>query len=191
MKNVIKYGSKRIEYPQIGYSIMVPLHMPEGELRELFPVIPVFNDLKIAGMYIRELVGTGEVSEYFQGTLVAARLTLEREWPLKKEYWKNPELSYDPKQRKELMIKLFATPSFFRLLVTPSTGTDDWGGLAAAMPFSVGRDEDIEIFMQTSDWPVDPEAQSAALYRIEKVFGYDLETGEMTENQVIERRVVN
>lgn len=182
----------KIQYPQEAFMVMIPLYVGGDEVEDMYPVMPIFSQKDMAVKYARELVETEDLEPYFQQNLVMAKLTFNRSWPLKKEYFDHPSLEYSVLQRKTEMIKMFAAPQFYELLITPSDEqTTTEGLMLAALPVSAGNDRDVEAFMQNSDWPVYPGADAAALYKIERVFGYDLENGEETENEIEVEGVVN
>ncbi len=97
-------------------------------------------------------------------------LRFESLYPLKEEYWKNPQLKYTSHMRMNTFNKVMDYPSFFSLLVTPLSYDDSKKSWLyhPALPLNSSRDISlIEKFMRESDHVVEPRAKNAAIYRID------------------------
>jgi hypothetical protein len=103
-------------------------------------------------------------------------------FPLRKEYWKKPEISYDEQTRITTFRPVLDNPSLFSLLVTPYSYDDTtkkWF-LSAAMPLkSIDDSKPIEQFMMTSDYVVEPRANAAALYTFGEKIRFNWTTKEL------------
>lgn len=114
-------------------------------------------------------------------TSVIVPITLQRLYPLKREFWENPSVHYDAFDRLKGFWNAVERPNFYQLLVTPLWVNKELF-FHAAIPFYVSStDRDIESFMLTSDYPVDERAKFAALYTLGIPLRFNWKTGDVTK----------
>ena len=108
-------------------------------------------------------------------------------YPLKKEYWKKVSFEYKELIRSLQFLPTYSDNKSYKLLITPVDAKE--GKFVAAMPFKNETPEkDVELFMLTSDWYVDPEADACAFYSMEAVIGIDIFTGETYHSNFVKNR---
>ncbi len=120
-------------------------------------------------------------------------LSLNSLYPLKKGFWKKPEIKYDSQIRMKTFTKVLEYPEFFSLLVTPFSYEQDsnkWY-LNATIPLPATNNSSIiEQFMLKSDQVVESKAKYAAIYNIEGKLRFNWQTNEMKRFDDSARRVL-
>ncbi|MDX1372887.1 MAG: hypothetical protein R3321_10475, partial [Nitrososphaeraceae archaeon] len=110
-------------------------------------------------------------------------ITLNKTYPLKKEYWSNPSIRYSQFDRLKQFSKILSNYNFYNLIVTP-LNYQNLTLLISAIPFPItATDRDIGNFMMKSDFPVDETAKDAANYSIEEPISYNYNTGKLSSSK--------
>ncbi len=100
-------------------------------------------------------------------------IRFDRLFPLKHEYWENPKVNYDEWARWDLMLRATKFFKLYKLIVTSSFYQNNTDIFTAAFPFKYNIQEEVDLFMRTSDFPVSESSNSAAIYSIEEPIGFD------------------
>lgn len=107
-------------------------------------------------------------------------LRLSRIWDLKTDYWDGNHMEYGDMRQdlfRKMLVEWDETNNPYQVLVTPNKNQKGKIVFLAPLPVSaVMADKDIEAFMQYSDWPVDINATTAALYSVARVTGIALDS---------------
>ena len=119
--------------------------------------------------------------------IIFTKLTFLQNLPLKKEYWENPQVNFHEVHRMVQFSKLFDNYSAYKLLITPVDAKTN--KFNAAVPFLISADtKDVESFMYSSDWFVDPLADISAFYRLDRPLSLNLLTGKVFEKDNEKKR---
>ena len=131
-----------------------------------------------------------EGAEYVSRVILAMPLDYVKDYPLKKSFWEyEPQIKLDESKRLLEFIYAVDKPELYYTCATPSVEIDKGKitelKFGAAFPILKSREEDIDNLMRASNFPVTPEAKNCAIYRIGKVYGYDLEEGKKIKRKNI------
>lgn len=164
-KRKVKFQSVKVKFPEKLYLITNWFKFDNGGLW-VFPHTRVYKNLKLGikkAKIIYKDINKKEKSVLEH--IMINPLTIMEKVFLKKEYWDNPNVEYDPNRRIHEFIKVYLEPQDYKVLVTPFKAQKKI--FTAPIPFlKSSTNSDLEIFMQTSDWVVDPFADSCAYYSI-------------------------
>ncbi len=112
--------------------------------------------------------------------IMLVTMNLSGSYPLKKDFWENPSFEYKDFDRMMSFINVITNPENYKVLVTPTEVSKNV--FTAPIAFlKTAVDLDIELFMRSSDWYVDPTAKTCALYDIEGVVGINVLTREIVQ----------
>jgi len=176
---------RTIEYPKNAFAVLLPIYY-EDQLIDLTPLHLIVRSLDEITDYIDATNDHfSENSElYCSDEVMVVPLTLSRLYTLNPGHWAEPEIEFSLDSRKGMFLSMLERPQFYQMLVTFSRIVPDSDPeLLAAAPFSTARNEDIDIFIQKSDWAVDISAKQAAIYTVHPPFDYQWRTGQVTTNQ--------
>ncbi|MBN1169245.1 hypothetical protein JXA63_05135 [Candidatus Woesebacteria bacterium] len=197
MGNKIKWQSVTVKFPKKLYlyaiwtkseSLMIyttnVLHKSFAEM---------LKDAKKTVKYYQEN-STNE--ETVISAILVMPVSFVKNYPLKKSLWREPKLRLDKFDRLLEFIKAIEKPHFYHLCVTPSFGEIKKGkkrviSFGAPFPIHKSSEKNIDDLMKASDFPVTPEAKNCAIYKFDRVYGYDLESGEIVDREVKETQLMN
>lgn len=108
--------------------------------------------------------------------LIITPLVFESLYPLNKNYWNKPLIEYDELYRWKSMADAIKYFTLFKLIVTSSYYRNKKDTLTAAFAYKAGIENEIEIFMKVSDFPVSKSSKYAAIYSIEEPIRYNTST---------------
>lgn len=162
------------DFPETCYTVIYTLQLHKDI--DIIPMFQVFYNLDEISKTLAEAEDTfKENGVLLSETCMVYRITKNRLYPLKKEYWKGEHMPYTAEGRVPEFKKLMEHPEMFEILVTPSRYLDkekEWG-FTAALPMKAGTtDKVIEQFMFASDTVVEERAKSAAIYTVVKPMKY-------------------
>lgn len=151
------------------------------------PMEPIYKTLKKAAKGVKDLISHFDSIDKTitipEESLIFP-LSFKTLYPLKRDFWKKPEISYNPQTRLKTFNKAFEYPDFFSLLVTPlifDRNLKNWHFNAALPIISNTKQAMIEKFMFKSDYVVEPKAKYAAIYQIEKKVRFNWKTCKVKE----------
>lgn len=183
----VQFGITKINYPKTLLSFAFKI-MHEKRLLFTF-AYRSFEDIDQVKLYAKNVIKkskndswSDEDSHYVDSVLIIP-LIYNRELQLKKEYWDNPTDIVNYFNRYSAYLNMLKSPEFHEILVTPAIENGQVN-FNSAIPFKKGSDRDIDIYMGCSDMYVSPEAKNAAIYFIDKIYGYDLNTNEINDNPI-------
>lgn len=150
---------------------MVPL-VVEEEIVHIHPFYLLQKTIAEIVMDIRLIRNEYENKDFrIDDVLIIMPVLFHSYVPLKRIYWNDPWITFDPEMRADEFARILDYSDFYRILVTPSLTEKKEEVFAAATPFyKTAKDKDIENFMLTTDFPVDETAKFAALYEPQKPF---------------------
>lgn len=112
-------------------------------------------------------------------------MNLSASYPLKKDFWENPSFEYKDFNRMVSFINVITSPENYK----NTCHTHGCFHKCLYYPdyiFKTAVELDIELFMKSSDWYVDPTAKNYALYEIEGLVGIDVLTREVVKKDLDE-----
>ncbi len=186
MSKEIAYCSLDPDFPETGYiGFLFILH--DDNLLGTLPLDTIYTSIDHASEGIKAIF------EQIKGT--QKKITIPQECvlisikkqsllPLKKNYWKNPQINYSEHSRVTTFSPVLENPSLFSLLVTPFSYDDvvnKWYFTAAMPLYHKFNPKTIEAFMKFSDYVVEPRAKTAAIYTLEQKVRFNWMTKEIKE----------
>lgn len=169
-------------FPDRALVLFLLIHDHE-KLTFLYPVGPIYNsiaDIISDGRYFGSLTSGQDGLRLSQDALILP-VRLEKLYPLEKRFWMAPQLNYSQLDRLDLISKAAANYSFFKLVVTPFTPGKKTLFMSAFTYYVNSSEKIIETFMLKSNFPVDPKAKYAAIYKFEKGMHLNWTTGAVSQ----------
>lgn len=159
--------------------MITPLHVVSSDLE----VIPKSVEDFKCSIQKSQNKDAKEILEIFN-TVMLIPITLQKLYPLKKEFWTKSKKEGDFQERIYAFVPALAHLNLYKLLVTPFNyikKLNHWE-FSALYPFSVFSDDsEIEKYMYASKEIVEIKAKYAAIYSFGIPKRLNLETGEVTE----------
>lgn len=196
-----KYCYLTPDFPKEAFIIVLLFNIAKVQSM-LMPLSTVIKNIDEADKCIADfLIGVNKLKNHdkikFSEFAMIVPITLEKLFPLKKDYWTKCKL--DPKYDDKfyVFIPAITNMSFHKLLVVPYKyikKINHWE-LCAAYPFSIfDEDKEIEKFIYGSNQKVDVRAKYAALYVFGEAKRYNWKTGVVSEIEKTnpkENKIVN
>lgn len=172
-----KYCTRIPVYPNRAF--MVYFTLSDSDMKFHYPASQIFTTLAEVSNEAKLLMEIISMRNNLELNSVASILpiTLDKLFPLKEQYWHNPNLHYDYFQRMDLFLRMLDMHEFYKLLVTPLHDKNKEIFVSAAPFYITATEADIEKFMLLSDFPVDETAKFAAIYKIGAVQQLNWQTG--------------
>lgn len=184
MSEKIAYCSLEPEFPAKAYLLYFFI-LHQDQLMGMVPLEPIFTLPAGASEAVQNMLNQFDTMKEvvtIPHECLLIPLTRHGLFPLRKEFWKKPALTYDYHARVKTFSGVSDHPSFYSLLVTPSVFDDmtkEWH-LNAAIPLDTPEDtKTIEQFMFNSDYVVEPRAKHAGIYTMGEKIRFNWETQEM------------
>ena len=184
MAKDIDYCSLEPIFPERAFMLFL-LVLHKDQLLGIVPVDSIYTTPDNASLGVEDTVKQFETMD--QEITIPKEcllIPLQREslYPLRKEFWTKPQLTYNSQLRMKTFSGFYEHPTFYSLLVTPfalDDKTNTWY-LHAALPLIDKKETTlIERFMKTSDHVVEPRAKYAALYSTDQKLRFNWATGEI------------
>ncbi len=187
-KKIKKFCFREPEFPSEAYAALLFVSAVEEEgVRFLYPMVSVYPSLAMLRSKVvqfkKSIDKENKLTVY---GAVAIKINFKRNFPLRKEYWTNPEsqtIEADYSRAKYLEM-MGGTPQLYSILVVPRNydGTTKKYSFTPWLPVLLtSSDETIDDLIKASDQPVDESAKSMGIYSVEFAKGIDLDTGELVE----------
>ncbi len=184
MPKKVAYCTLDPEFPEKAYMIFLFI-LHNDQIVGTLPLDAIYDDTDHAADGVKQIIEQLESSQKpvtVPHECILIPITKYSLFPLKKEYWKKPSISYNEQTRIISFRPVLNNPSLFALLVTPYSYDDTvkkWY-LHAAMPLANEKDvKPVERFMQVSDYVVEPRAKFAAIYTIGEKMRFNWNTKEV------------
>lgn len=184
MPKKTEYCSLVPVFPETAYMLFLFI-LHKDELIGVIPLDSIYATTAMASEGVIQSVKQFETIDHsitVPEECLLIPLTRKSEYPLKKEFWEKPAISYNSQMRVKTFSSVIEYPSFYSLLVTPyvyDDKTNEWH-FSAALPLIDPDDtKTIEHFMITSDHVVEPRAKNAAIYTMGKKLRFNWETKEI------------
>lgn len=178
MEKEVKYQSIHISYPPRMYAIA--LWLTKGGLRPLFfyKVFTNFNNVK---EYSKEAIETirneGSDEKLVLDTVIVLEMKYLKDYPLKKIHWQSIDIKLGMNEREQLLLQVVDKPPLFNIVITPawksSRSKKIKATFSAGFAYLKSQEDQIDNLMRSSTLSVNPEAENAGIYSINKIFGYD------------------
>jgi hypothetical protein len=175
---------KSYSWPKKAVVIYVPAIDREGKMANLEVIDPLFKNIEEATGYINLLNNNCSA-------VVVLEVKLVRKWLLRRGKFQKPGFTYTARMRGDSFMRLLSQNRQYVILATPGPGNGQTTPVTAGA-FRRGIDKDIDLFLQVADWPVAPDANSAAIYETRRIFGWDMENHQELpgENMESEEKVI-
>lgn len=176
-KKKVNYQSRIVRFPEKLYLFVMWIFASNGS-KFIFPLHYLYKNPRKGLEEVQEIYkGLKKEGTYTHDWALVAPLHFIEKFPLKKDYWKNPSFEFEEFTRFRQFLSPMLNHKNYKLLVTPFNVQNKI--FTAAMPFSndVSLDN-VDLFLTTSDWQVDQEADCAAFYSINGLVGIQIFTGE-------------
>jgi len=186
-----KYCYRKVNFPIDGYVAAVFWKSTDGEANLLHIMLPIYKNLKVVGKELRffkkDMKNQKDSIEIY-GALVV-KIKFKRTSPLKKECWvTESETSLDYIYRTKQYVNVLKDENkLYQIMVMPAcfdTKKRKWF-LTNWLPVlpTVTDEELIKIAIMSTKTQVDPSAKDMALYTIEWIKGFDIDSGELFERE--------
>ena len=184
----VNFQSIKVKFPQKAYILSVWIMNEKGE-KIFFPMPQVYEDPENALKYARQLQAKKhkESINMIDWCMLTPIIFMEK-IPLKKEYWEDPNVKLTMFDRIKAFGKPFVDHKKYKLLVTPLSAKENTFSAPSPFKKTISKKELID-FMKSSEWYVDPEADSVALYSIEESIGVNFLTGETYDPDRLDEEV--
>lgn len=178
-----RYCYRSVSFPEEAYVGYVTI-LKNEQILMFYPLDQIFASFdeyqKAAKKFTKEF-SIQDLAVSDTGLLMPIVFT--EKFPLKREYWQEPTISYTTQQRVKLFAGAANVHMLYKLLVTPSSLVKRPALNAAATFYTSATPAHIETFMYTSDFPVDETAKHAALYTMDRPFGINWIAGEIIKQK--------
>jgi len=171
------------DFPRSGYLLLLFIFdSEENEILGLYPLESIFTDLDEGARAAQEIRKLEEEVEHIQipDECLLIPIKYKSKYPMRKEHWEKPSVTYDAFDRMKLFLTAARQPSLYSLLVTPGSYINEKWLFHASLPFT-GKREVVENFMYMSDLPVDERAKYSAIYSMGEKMRFNFETREISE----------
>lgn len=177
-----KFQSIKINFPEKLYLALSWLSV-DGNLM-LYPHVQVYQTPNMA---IKEskIILKGLQQNDYKPENILTLFTLEfiEKIPLHMEYWENPTFKYKHGDRFRTFMNFLKFKKDYKILV--AAGDTDKNILTAPIPFLKNTTaEDVEIFMKSSDWPVDQRSDAFAFYKYRQYANIDVFTKKIYDKEL-------
>jgi|GEM_PF-3774479 len=179
-------------FPQKAYLGAVWIH-PGPEAEDGFTSFPYpFEELYTdPNAFIRDALLIPRIPSY--GTVISLStasllmpLTLVEKIELTPAMFENPTVEFDSYHRLRTFLKAMHSPTDYHVLVIPQT-KDNRRTFSPAFPFlKEAQTGAVPLFLHTTDYPTDPTASHAAIYKASSMIAVDITTREVMKREVSE-----
>ena len=178
---MIKLCYREPDFPKEAYVSTVILLSKSGD-KFLYPMTSLFTTLNILRLETNDFKKKLAKRKIKVHGVITIKIKFNKTYPLRKEHWTCPKDSLlDNNFRINQFMEMAGNvPQLYQIIVLPSdylTKTKEWK-FVNWIPILVSLDnKKIDDLIRASDQGVDESAKSMGLYSVEKVRGFDLDTG--------------
>lgn len=174
----VDFESNGENFPKKGYLCGMWILTPEGDLQVIMFLTPLYTDISDCIRAYEDLAeNLDEIDDQrlVRDSVLIIPLKFVHDYKLESEFWGNPAFDYNFHVRNVEFFKAANLHEAYHVLVTPDKREAPF---TVAFPYLSESEDHLRLFMETSNWPVDPKAKHAAIYKMEKPYSFNVVTGE-------------